>query len=158
MSCALFYFDYNEALHLANFDDSKDKMDLFAKITDMKRVVDNVLEDFIWKLNEFLEEQNRDIVKKTDVRLASIPLTSKESTPLVHRSKGYCSASQFDLIAYTFLEELDIEVRDHNEFLEAIWWTHEVGKGFSIDKSFEKENTRRPVKISMNLGETLILH
>jgi hypothetical protein len=49
-------------------------------------------------------------------------------------------------------------VRDHYEYLEAIWWTYKVGRKVSIDKKFEQENTRRPVEISMNLGETLILH
>ena len=54
-----------------------------------------------WKQSKTCEE-----VKKTDIRLPLKPLTSTESTALVHRNEGYCSTNQFDLIAYTFLEVL----------------------------------------------------
>jgi len=158
MKCSWFYFDYNKALHLGNFGNSMEKIRLFNKITSIKSEIDNILEDFIWRLNDFLDSQNCEALKMTDIRLVSIPLVSTETAPLVHRSEGNCSASQFDLIAYMFLEELDIEIRDHSEFLEAIWWTYKIGKGSIIDKNFEEENTRKPIQISMNLGKILILH
>ena len=84
MKCSWFYFDYNKALHLGNFGNSMEKIRLFNKITSIKSEIDNILEDFIWRLNDFLESQSCEAVKTTDIRLPSIPLTSKESTPLVH--------------------------------------------------------------------------
>ena len=158
MKCGWFYFELDEALHLGDFSSCEEKIKLFHKINDIKLAISRVLDDFMEKLNEFLNQTNCEEVKRTDIRLTLIPLLSKESPPMVHQSEGYCSMNHLNLIAYTFVEKIDIEVRDHNEYLYWIWLQYKNTGNLTIDENIESKNAKTPITISMDPGKTLILH
>jgi hypothetical protein len=100
-------------------------------------------------------------VKATDAVLISVPLTVDEAPPLVHHSDGSCSYKSFDLITYSFLEKVEVEIRSHMDYLEAFWYLFRFTPN-NIDQSlmsaYEKQHQRPPEIISINAGATFNFH
>jgi len=159
LKLTLFQLDLKDAISVGKFDSSdKGQRKVFTKMKRIQGIVNDTLEAFVVTLNSHLDESNLLRVKATEAALIRVPLTVAEAPPLVHHSDGNCSNKKFDLISYSFLEKVEVEIRSHMDYLELFWWLfvtspNDIDQNFL--KSYEEKYQREPTVISVNAGTTL---
>jgi len=155
-----FRFDLEDAMDVCNFDSDKGKLKIFTKVKKMQEIINASMQTFVSTLNSHLDESNCINVMATEAVLIRVPLTVAEAPPLVHHSDGNCSNKKFDLISYSFLEKVEVEIRSHMDYLESFWWLSATF-GNDLDQNhlnaYEEKYQREPTVISVYAGPTNFL-
>jgi hypothetical protein len=90
-----------------------------------------------------------------------ITMTTEDTPPLVHQSNNECCQKSFELIAYTFLQSVSIEVHHHLDFLDFFWYLYQTHRGNTpaiIESSYENAWSKKASVINIQAGETFLVN
>jgi len=94
-------------------DTQSERFKTFMSLRELATSFQEEVNKFIELANIYLYENNTIEITFTDPDLVSIPITRNNIPPLVHSSRNSeCSCKQFDFIAYCFLENVTLDIRD----------------------------------------------
>jgi hypothetical protein len=159
----LFHFEDTELSEIIDIELSEKQLDTFDAMKSFISTVTNHLDFLMHSMNDAMIARKMNLlIGFTSFKFSEVPVRGERAPPLTHFSSKYpANNALFDVIAYVFMESVEVEIRDISDEIEAFYnciIVMQLDTTADLFNPYKIKQTKKLAKVEVPAGCILIVN